>query len=362
MCRRSGCGSEKASRTVAPERLLLRFQETSAILLSGSPAALYLRLMPAILLFRLTGPPADPYRHANGLRALLFDCLDRLPGSVAAAVVERLRRNQPEVSRLMEPGASLGTVFHNLQRLNPVTLGPLFPHPEGGLALRLGIVAEELIHPLIALLYATPEIRLGTAHYRLELPGTIEAPRSYADLMAPALSRPMDVTFESPMAFHYQPMGGAQSPWPYRLLRTVFGESAEVAFSGKRPGGERDARKTLPWPDPDRCFFHWLSKWRLYSEAPLREDLPRWVNRHVGVSAYEGRTVRPELREEGKGAAGLKRPFIGFIGQVEFSLLRVKEVPEEVKRELWALARFATYCGTGVDTIRGMGQTIGPLD
>ena len=317
--------------------------------------------MPALLLFRLTGPPADPHRHANGLRAFLFACLERLPASVADPVVERLRRNQSALQGGAEPGTPLGTVFHDLQRLNPVTVGPLFPHPAGGLALRLGVLVDELIAPLVDLLCATPEIRLGTAIYAIELPGALEAARSYAELLSPPPSRPMGVAFESPMAFHYQPLDGRQSPWSYRLLRTVFGEGAEAAFAEKRRGGNRDPRKALPWPDPDRCFFHWLSKWKMYSDVALREDLPNWVNRHVGVSAHEGRTVRVELNEEGREGQGFSRPFIGYVGQVEFSLLRVKDVPDDVKREVWALARFATYCATGVDTLRGMGQTLGPV-
>jgi CRISPR/Cas system endoribonuclease Cas6 (RAMP superfamily) len=129
----------------------------------------------------------------------------------------------------------------------------------------------------------------------------------------------------------------------------VKGEEA-----GKKPDrGKKLPRKTLPWPDPDRCFYQWWSKWPLYAEEPVRGDLPLWVNRHVGVSGHEGRTKRVNLAEEGK----FSRVFIGYVGTAEFSLLGGREVPEEVKRDIWTLARFSTYCGTGLDTLRGMGQT-----
>jgi CRISPR/Cas system endoribonuclease Cas6 (RAMP superfamily) len=225
----------------------------------------------------------------------------------------------------------------------------------------MGVLADELAPALVDLLYAEPEIRLGTASYQLELPAVIEAPKSFAELLGDPPSRPMGVTFESPMAFHYQPLDGAQSPWSYRLLRAVFGPAAEEVFADKRRGGSRDPRKVLPWPDPDRCFFHWFSKWKMYSDVELRDDLPRWVNRHVGVGAHEGRAVRLELKEDGREGQGYVRPFIGYVGRVEFSLLRAKDVPDDVKRQIWALARFATYSGTGVDTLRGMGQTLGPV-
>jgi hypothetical protein len=196
----------------------------------------------------------------------------------------------------------------------------------------------------VDLLYAEPEIRLGAATYRLELPGVIEAPRSCDELLEDPPFRPMAVSFESPMAFHYQPL---TSPWTGRNRRGRIGcceqcsarrrrrssptsAGAEEVFANQRRGGSRDPRKVLPWPDPDRCFFHWLSTWKMYSDVELRDDLPKWINRHVGVGAHEGRTVRVELSKDGRGGKGYSRPFIGYVGRVEFNLLRAKDVPDDV--------------------------------
>jgi len=49
--------------------------------------------------------------------------------------------------------------------------------------------------------------------------------------------------------------------------------------------------------------------------------------------------------------------FIGFQGSVRFQVLKPDTLDTDAMRALWALARLASYSGTGVETMRGMGQT-----
>jgi hypothetical protein len=136
--------------------------------------------MPALCHFRLSGPPADLHQHANGLRALVFDWLERLPAEASEPVIRRLRRRQQEFQGECERAAhGLGHEFHDLQRLNPVTLGPMSPQPEGGFGLRLGVLVDDLIPPLVRLLHEQREIRLGNEGFRMEPPIRIEAARSF---------------------------------------------------------------------------------------------------------------------------------------------------------------------------------------
>ena len=91
----------------------------------------------------------------------------------------------------------------------------------------------------------------------------------------------------------------------------------------------------------------WCNIGRHYaaSYAPFAE----LVRCEVGIGACEGVTRRVELE------AG--RWLTGFVGTVRFTLLKPQELPPQARTALLALARFATFSGTGVETMRGMGQT-----
>jgi CRISPR/Cas system endoribonuclease Cas6 (RAMP superfamily) len=73
------------------------------------------------------------------------------------------------------------------------------------------------------------------------------------------------------------------------------------------------------------------------------------VRIHVGISVCHGGTETVLLEA--------KRRFIGFVGAVTFCVLKPEVVTSEEKAALAALVRFSNYCGTGVETTRGMGQT-----
>jgi CRISPR-associated endoribonuclease Cas6 len=73
------------------------------------------------------------------------------------------------------------------------------------------------------------------------------------------------------------------------------------------------------------------------------------VAAHVGVGRYELRTEMVDLGEE--------RKVVGFVGMVQYNVLRAGMIGEEWVRRLNVLADYAAFCGTGHKTAQGMGQT-----
>jgi hypothetical protein len=111
-------------------------------------------------------------------------------------------------------------------------------------------------------------------------------------------------------------------------------------------------RKSAVLPDPALYFGSWLNRWNLYAPPEMRlgHGLLELVRERVAVAACAGQTESVPL-DEG-------RVFTGFVGEVQFRLLKAAGVPDGGRRALGALARFAEYAGTGVETMRGMGQTV----
>lgn len=110
-------------------------------------------------------------------------------------------------------------------------------------------------------------------------------------------------------------------------------------------------RKSIVLPQPELYFGSWLHRWNLYAPEELRlpEELLEVVDQHVAVGHCAGRTERVTL--DGN------RVFVGFVGEVRFVVVASEKVPPGALAALGSLARFAEYCGTGVETMRGMGQT-----
>ena len=69
----------------------------------------------------------------------------------------------------------------------------------------------------------------------------------------------------------------------------------------------------------------------------------------LALARWEGETLSIPLDAQ--------RHFLGFQGQAVFHLLMPRQVPRAVRAELAILAAFANFCGTGAETLRGMGQT-----
>jgi CRISPR-associated endoribonuclease Cas6 len=139
------------------------------------------------------------------------------------------------------------------------------------------------------------------------------------------------------------------SGFSFRMLTPT---ATHVSSEGR---GDKPPRKTNPLPEPDCYFTYWLRKWNYYAPPELKLDtsaVTNMIRRNLAISKFRGGTQSEWLWEEKR-----RRPFIGFVGEVRFEVLKPKEVGQEGLSVLAALARFADFSGTGVETTRGMGQT-----
>ena len=204
--------------------------------------------------------------------------------------------------------------LHEDGRPKPYSLSPLW-NDEGILFFDLCLLTDELVD-LVALGMARcgERVRLGPQSYCLGQPAVCEC-ASYEALAGGETLSQFDFRLLSPTASH--------APGP--------------------------CRKSIVLPSPELYFGSWLYRWNLFSPRPLDEDVLRVVEEQVAVAGCGGSTQAVRL-DRG-------RFFIGFQGVVRFNVLKVETVPAAHLAALSALARLAPYCGTGVDTMRGMGQT-----
>jgi len=251
--------------------------------------------MPLKLRFHLHGPPpASPFQHGAGLQALVL-------GWVAAGDPDTAAR------------------LHDANQPKPYAISPLWP-AAGDADSRffdVSLLVDSLAQLLIDGASRSASVQLGPLCYRLR--GDVESRDSvsYPELVAQA--KPTSTRFR------------------LRLLTPTAHHA---------PG---DFRKAIVLPSPENYFGSWLNRWNVCAPIGIDDCLLATVERHVAVCACAGRTERVEM-DRG-------RSHIGFIGEVMFEVLKPNLVAESDIKALAALARVATYCGTGVGTTRGMGQT-----
>ena len=257
--------------------------------------------MPTILRFFLEGPrPPSPYRHAKGLYRIVLDW-------VAAA--------SPETA----------TQIHDADQLKPYTISPLWnaSPPGGGCWFEVSVLPDGLIEAFLSGLSRSPaDIELGPQRFRIA-GWEVRAAAGWNDLLAPLPKR--------------------RDAFPFDV-RTP---------TACRAGGE--FRKNIVVPDPVLYFGSWLERWNLCAEWEWKMSpaILEIVRERIAVEAFSGGTQKADL--------GHKQAFIGFTGDVRCALLKHKDIPDislEEQTLLAALARFATFCGTGRETMRGMGQTV----
>lgn len=250
--------------------------------------------MPQILQITLDGPaPRDPFQHMSGLRVMLLDCWEC--------------RNDPLMAGLL----------HDANQPKPYTVSPLRAGPGAG---RVSFHVSVLIDGLADALWTRlgPDVRLGTARFSLAGPPVLVGAASWEELRqtpAPPVPR-WTVRLETPTAHH--------PPGP--------------------------VRKVVWLPTPEAYFGSWLSLWNLYAPAVLNPAILDVVVERVAVSDFQGGLERAALQP---GCP----PWRGFVGTVVFDTLQPATLPSGAAQTLGVLARFAPFCGTGVETGRGMGQT-----
>jgi CRISPR/Cas system endoribonuclease Cas6 (RAMP superfamily) len=212
-------------------------------------------------------------------------------------------------------GPDLATALHDANQPNPYAISPLYAHKDA-LWFEVAVLADPFVAPICegADRYGT-DLRLGPQLFRrvsMEKRGEVSWERLLRS-REPLLA--MSVRLVTPTAHH--------APGPYR--------------------------KAVVLPAPETYFGSWFDRWNLCSPCPFPESLLETVRMNVGISACRGQTETVLL--------DARRRFIGFVGEVTFRLLKPEMAAPEEKVALAALARFSNYCATGVETVRGMGQT-----
>ena len=250
--------------------------------------------MPAVISWTLEGPePPSPFRHAVGLRALTLACIARSDRNLATAVHDA---NQPK----------------------PYAIGPLqrVHGQDGLLRVEIGCSADWAVEPILnGLPPLGIRIGLGRTEYRF-VGAEIRRQATFAQL---------------------REAGAEGLTIPLRMLTPTAHHA---------PGA---LRRTVVVPDPVLYVGSWLRRWNLFADAPFDPAVLNAVAQRVVVGAFAGGTHSVTL-DRG-------RIFLGFVGTVDLVVLPDDQTPDPLPHVLWALARLAEYCGTGVDTMRGMGRT-----
>lgn len=224
-----------------------------------------------------------------------------------ALALAAIRRSLPD----------LATFIHEANQPNPLTIGPLLTSAKdrGKHTIEIACLADEVLQPLLkGLPRAGGRIKLGRMTYDVRQV-SVGAEVSFDDLAAHPEGRTIGLRLLTPTAHH-------------------------------APGA---VRRSLVVPDPALYVGSWYRRWNLYAPSPFSEALMESVAQQVVIRAFAGGTSAVRLDRV--------RTFIGFTGRVEFTVLDGPADTGELCAALWSLARFAEYCGTGVDTMRGMGQT-----
>ena len=209
---------------------------------------------------------------------------------------------------------SLSTQVHDSDGPRPFTVSPIY-RLNGRPALRLTLLEDDLWSALADGISRTPTVEVMGRPLALSPDGPQVEQRSYADLAAgaPAGTR-IRVHFLSPTSFR----------------------SREMHF---------------PLPDPFLVYQSWLARWNTFApeEARINVALLDLAVAHVAVGCYDLRTEMVDL--------GRNRKAVGFVGRVQFNVVRAGMIGEDWVRRFNLLADYATFCGTGHKTAHGLGQT-----
>ena len=251
--------------------------------------------MPQKIRINLSGtPPNNPFQHASGLRALLYGWLQQSSRNVAQTV-------------------------HDANQAKPFTISPLGreDNRDSGCFFDVSLLADWLSSPVLdGLSDSSQMIRLGREGYVIT--GWNVVRQANWESLLDCGNRPRDFAFRilTPTAHH-------------------------------TPG---IVRKSIVAPSPELYFGSWLNRWNLCCVQAMPDEIADVVAGHLALSSFCGKTEAVRLEKD--------RTFIGFVGSVRFSVLAAQTLSADAIRYLQALARFADFCGTGVDTSRGMGQTV----
>ena len=214
----------------------------------------------------------------------------------------------------VQPG--LAETFHEAGKPKPYTIGPLAQANRDSSCFDLSILTDWLA-PIVldGAARCNPAVRLGPQRFELSTEPAIVSRCEWSELMEHPAARPWAIELVTPTAHH---------------------------ATGK-------PRRAIVAPDPTLYFGSWLGRWKSCSTLPMPEPVDLSIRDALVLSAFRG----------GTGAVRLDgvRTFIGFVGEATFDMAPGLEADPETEACLGALASLANFSGTGVETMRGMGQT-----
>jgi CRISPR-associated endoribonuclease Cas6 len=209
---------------------------------------------------------------------------------------------------------SLSTRVHDASGPRPFTVSPIY-RVDGQPTLRLALLDDALWPALSHGISLTPAVEVMGHSLTLPPDGPHIEHRAYADL--------------------------ATGAWVETRIRLRF----------LSPTSFRSREMHVPLPDPALVYQSWLARWNVFAPEEMRINIALLdiVAAHVAVSRYDLRTEMVDL--------GGNRKAVGFVGRVQFNVIRAGMIGDEWVRRLNLLADYAEFCGTGHKTAHGMGQT-----
>jgi CRISPR-associated endoribonuclease Cas6 len=209
---------------------------------------------------------------------------------------------------------SLSTEVHDQEGSRPFTVSSVF-RVDGQPTFNLSLLDDDLWPALSKGISLTPTIEVLNCSLTLPSDGPQVEHRSYADLAAD---------------------GFADTRIWLRFLSPTSFRSREMHY---------------PLPDPVIAYQSWLNRWNEFAPEDLRINVALLdiVTAHVAVGRYD---LHTELVDQGRN-----RKIVGFVGKVQYNVIRVGKIGNEWLRRLNLLADYAAFCGTGHKTAQGMGQT-----
>ncbi len=141
-----------------------------------------------------------------------------------------------------------------------------------------------------------------------------------------------------------------EHPWANQQTYTAILDNAQPAhqwrFEFHTPTAFRLGKKShLPFPLPGILLHSWMRRWNAFSPHPLPDTYRDLFREELFISAYKLKTVPVRYGQ---------RLIIGGIGQFT---LRAGSLTNTQRSHISALARYASYCGSGVYSTQGMGLT-----
>ena len=210
--------------------------------------------------------------------------------------------------------AGLAEEVHQRPEVKPFTLSPLTKARDGRRLLHVTLLDDSLWPAILAGLQSRPCLGIRDRSFALAPHGLEMDYASYDQIFRDAsASRYIDLRFVTPTCFR---------------------------------AGDLD----YPLPEPRALYTSWLSRWQRFAPQSLaiEEELLDAAWRHVGISDCDIRTQTVDL---GYGKQ------VGFLGTLTLCIVKAGELSEAMRRHLHVLASYAAFCGSGIKTTHGMGQT-----